>query len=111
MRQLSSAPDLGCSLRVGKFGEADGGGAGGGARAGLAWDILDWTLAVAPETTRAALTGVGAGLEGRRDTVPRPGDAGPTLEPFGILDSGRVQATSSEQRAAATARLAARLAA
>jgi rubrerythrin len=76
----------------------------------LAWDILDWTLAVEPETTRAALIGIGPGsVEGCRDDVPGPRDAGPTLERFGILDFGRIQAVSSEQRAGATARLAARL--
>ena len=76
----------------------------------LAWDILEWTVAVEPEATRAALTGVGAtSAEDGRDDAPDPRGAGPTLEHLGILDSSRVRTVDLQQRARAKARLAARL--
>ena len=72
----------------------------------LAWDILAWTLAVEPKTTRAALANLGA----TPSHAPAPGaEAGPNLERFGILDSSRVHAVASEQRVRAQARLASRL--
>jgi hypothetical protein len=72
----------------------------------LAWDVLEWTLAVQPEATRAALRGLDAPPTG---APVSPANSGPTLERFGILDSSRVHALGMEQRAGAYARLAARL--
>jgi len=78
----------------------------------LAWDILEWTLAVQPEAVCTALTGIrAASAETRRDDGSGPGEGGPMLERFGILDSARVHAVATEERGRAAARLAARLAA
>jgi hypothetical protein len=73
----------------------------------LAWDILEWTLAVQPEATRATLGGLDAPATSAPASTAAPG---PALERFGILGSSRVHAVEAEQRARARARLAARLA-
>jgi hypothetical protein len=69
----------------------------------LAWDVLEWTLAVQPEATRAALGGLDA------PTPPAQAVACPSLERFGILASSRIHAVAAEQKASAKARLTARL--
>lgn len=78
--------------------------------ASLAWDIIDWTLAVHPEAAGAALTGLAASSAATA-TGARTATAsqGPTLEGFGILDASRVTILADEQRARARARLTARL--
>lgn len=75
----------------------------------LAWDVLGWALACAPQPTRAALSMAGAPRDGApRTEATAPG--GDDLAALGCLDGPRRARAAQRQGAIARARVAALLA-